>query len=447
MARPSILFINVDQMNPDAMSVLGNPHVHTPNLDRLARQGVTFRRSYCAMPQCVPARSTWMSGGMPIENGALTNAYKVTAPVPGLGKWLQDEGGYDTYYTGKWHISGLGQNQNFTVLRGSGRGELADPAVARSVEDLMAHRRPEEPFFLTVGLMNPHDCCYIARSSAGFSKNDFGEDIRDELPPLPDNFDYDRYRELKNQESGKGAGWSKLDWRYYIYSCYRMTEMVDAEVGRVLSALRSSPYAEDTLVIFSSDHGEGLGHHARTTKGFLYEESTGVPTIVSWPGRVETNVRDDSHLVNGVDLVSTVCDYAGLPEMPGTSDCARSWRPVLEGKAPDWRDYTVCENPLGDPGLAVIGQRYKAMFYREGETELYDLENDPGETDNLAGDADAAEALELCRSRLGDYLSRVDMADDFAATGRHDERQKRRLQKQGHRLKQWYRRTRKELEI
>ena len=447
MKRPNILFINVDQMHADALSALGNPYLETPNLDRLAREGVTFRRSYCAMPQCVPARSTWMSGGMPTENGALTNAYSVSAPVPGLGRWLRQEGGYDAYYTGKWHVFGLDQAKNFNILRGSGRGELADPAVARSVEELVGHRRPEEPFFLTVGLMNPHDCCYIARSKAGFSKNAFGQDIRDELPPLPDNFDVGRYRQLRSRDRGKGAGWSMLDWRYYIYSCYRLTEMVDAEVGRVLSALRCSPYAGNTLVIFSGDHGEGLGHHARLTKGFLHEEAARVPTIVSWPGRVGTDVRDDTHLVNGVDLAATVCDYAGVPEMPGASDFAASWKPVLEGRDPDWRDYTVCENPLGNPGLAVIGRRYKAMFYRQEEPQLYDLEEDPGETQNLAGTPEAGEAMELCRSRLGDYLSRIDMTDHFVPAARYGKQRRKRLKERGQQLTRWYQRTRRELDV
>ena len=444
MERPNIVFINVDQMHRGAISALGNPHLGTPNLDRLARSGYTFRRSYCAMPQCVPARCTWMTGRMPSESGGLTNGYNMTEPGPGLGRWLREQGGYDTFYTGKWHINGLNPADGFDVLAPAGRGEVGDPAIARSVEDLLSSRDSERPFMIGIGFMNPHDCCYMTRSTAGFNKTAFGEQIADELPPLPDNFDRQEFRRLRGQKKGKGAGWSLLDWRYYIYSYYRLVELVDAEIGRILCAVQSSPWADDTLVIFSSDHGEAIGHHTRLTKGFLYEEAAGVPTIVSWPGRVESGVEDDEHLVNGVDLASTICDYAGVPEMPGTSDAARSWRPLVSGDAPEWRDYTVVENPLGDPGLGVIGKRYKAMFYREADTMLFDLKEDPGETKNLADDPAASDALDLCRGRLSEYLSRIDVAGDFRASPRYGPERAKRLRDKGRGLKSWYARMGKE---
>jgi hypothetical protein len=211
--QPNVVFMHVDQMHAEAMSAYGNPYVRTPNLDRIAADGISFMASYCTMPQCCPARASWYTGRMSKEHGVVVNSCPIRPEIPDLGQWLQKHGGYEPVYTGKWHVSGRNVRESFHVLLDSGQGEVNDTAVARSAVAYLQNRRNEDkPFFLNIGFMNPHDCCYTAGASGGIGKFAFAEEIEEELPPLPENFQENaKYR-------GRTAGWGKIGWRYYIYS-------------------------------------------------------------------------------------------------------------------------------------------------------------------------------------------------------------------------------------
>ena len=175
--------------------------------------------------------------------------------------------------------------------------------------------------------------------------------------------------------------WTELDWRYYIYSCYRQTEMADAHVGLVYDALRRSRFAENTLVIFAADHGEGMGHHGRILKNFLEEESWRVPTIIIPPGGGHARMEEQS-LVSSLDVPATICDYAQAPALPA-ADVGRSLRPFLEDADADWRSHVFGET---EHSAAVSDGRYKAIFYPSAPTRMFDLDEDPLEMRNLASD-------------------------------------------------------------
>lgn len=404
MDKPNIVFVHVDQMHHKAISDYGCEYVHTPNMDRLADEGYSFMESHCAMPQCCPARASWYTGRMSTEHGVVVNSYPIDPEVPDLGQWLRKHSDYEAVYTGKWHISGRNMAKSFKVLhRGTGHGELSDSTVARSAVAYLKNRTDDKPFFLSVGFLNPHDCCFPAMAHGGPGKYGFAPKIKDRLPPLPDNFDYD-YRRTSNRAT---RNWSLQDWRYYIYSYYRMTEMVDHEVGRVYQALRSSPYADNTLFILTSDHGDGLGFHSRVSKGYMEEEAWRVPAIVSWPGHIEGGKRDTDHLVSGVDIAATVCDYAHVPPLPKMT-VARSWRPLLEGKQVQWRDYVVGETSVGRLSTAIRDARYKTTFYKD-ETKLFDIANDPLETRNLVEDSDHAHVVDRHLEHFRDYLNKIEV--------------------------------------
>jgi len=283
----------------------------------------------------------------------------------------------------------------------------------------LQNRTGDTPFFLSVGFLNPHDCCFSASSHGGPGKFGFADKLGDRLPALPGNFDGD-YAE-SGWQTQIYRTWSLQDWRYYIYMYHRMVEMVDCEIGRVYDALRRSCYADNTLVIFTSDHGEGLGFHSRVDKGFLEEEAFKVPTVVCWPGHIQEGVRDRSHLVSGVDIASTICDYAGAPPLPQAT-VARSWRPLLEGQDVAWREYVIGEAPVFAPAIAVRTARFKSIIDPE-ITKLYDLENDPLETCDLAGDSEYAEVVKRHREHFRDYLGQVSVSMKPAEDGKEGRRE------------------------
>jgi choline-sulfatase len=401
--KPNIVFVHIDQMHHKAISSYGCKYVRTPNLDKIISEGYSFMESYCAMPQCCPSRASWFTGRMSKENGVVINGYPINPKIPDLGQWLR-KAGYETVYTGKWHISGRNVADSFKVLhRGSGHGELGDSTVARSAVAYLRNRTNDKPFFLSVGFLNPHDCCFPASSDGGPGKYAFAPKIKDKLPPLPENFDYDYI----NSGMQQVRNWSRQDWRYYIYSYYRMAEMVDAEVGRVYDAVRNGPYSANTLFILTSDHGDGLGFHAKVSKGYLEEEASRVPTVVCWPGRIKQGVRDTQHLVSGVDIAATICDYTGARPLPRMT-IARSWRPLLEGEDVKWRDYVICETSVGQLSVCVRDARFKSIIY-EDKTKLYDIQNDPLETEDLINNPEYSAVKKRHYEQFREYLSQIEI--------------------------------------
>ena len=341
MKRPNILFIHVDQMHFQAMSAYGNKYVETPNLDRMAADGCSFRASYAAMPQCCPARASWYTGRMSSEHGVPSNGCKLLPDIPDLGQWLTNHGNYKAVYAGKWHIPGRDVGKSFDEIFGSGKGEYGDGGIARACMGFLENYRDDKPFFLNAGFMNPHDCCYTAGANGGQGKFRFAREIEEKLPPLPGNWVPTR--------NARVAHWSKMDWRYYIYIYYRWVEMVDAEIGRLYDALKSSRFADNTVVMFAADHGDGLGFHGNITKGYMEEEAWRVPTIIVDPGKAMKGKRDEEHLSIGVDISATICDYAQVRMLPKMT-IGKSLRPIVEGKEVDkWRDYIVGESFHGRP--------------------------------------------------------------------------------------------------
>ncbi|MBI1353807.1 MAG: sulfatase-like hydrolase/transferase [Acidobacteria bacterium] len=396
---PNILFLHVDQMHAEAVSAYGSPYCSTPAIDRLAADGVSFRRAYAAQPVCCPARSSWFTGRTPLEHGVLMNAVPIDPALPDLGQWLRRHGGYETVYAGKWHIPGRAVTDSFDLLHpGTGMGEIGDGDVGRAAAAFLSRRTSDQPFFLSVGFLNPHDCCYSCGANGGVGKFGFAPEIADELPPLPKNFD-PALPWLSREQRSRVGDWTELDWRYYIYSCYRQTEMADAHVGLVYDALRRSRFADDTLVVFAADHGEGMGHHGRILKNFLEEESWRVPTIVVPPGGGHGR-REEKKLVSSLDLPATICDYAGAPSLPD-ADVGRSLRPLLEGKEVAWRTHVFGET---EHSCSVSDGRFKAIFYPRTPTRMFDLTADPLEMRNLAAEPAHQATRAALTEKLREYV-------------------------------------------
>jgi len=356
--RPNILVILTDQQGLDALSAHGCPDVRTPNLDRLVRRGTSFLESYTTNPLCSPARSSLLTGRMPSETGVIRNNRPIRAGIPNLGQWLR-RAGYRTVYSGKWHLPEgfTDEVPGFEVLPAGlgGQGTVGDQVVSSACEGFLRNRRGvKEPFLLVASFLQPHDICnWIARHEKMADPPALA-DLAGPLPALPANFEAVPRPLPPRWAPRRLAGkWSPRLWRYYLWSYYRMVEEVDAEIGRLLDALEATGLAERTLVLFTADHGEGRGRHGTVTKNFLYEEAVKVPMVVAWPGVVRAGVQDREHLVSGLDLVPTVCDYAGVEPPP--KGRGRSLRPLLEGRATAWRDVVVAEARYAPAGWSGPG--------------------------------------------------------------------------------------------
>jgi len=446
-SRPNILLIITDQQHAGMLSCAGNSHLKTPNLDSLARTGARFERAYCGNPVCVPSRFCMMSGTMPSRIGMETN--DTSLPVPqeilhdAMGAVFR-RAGYQTVYGGKTHVPG-GRKRDaieaygFDVISKDHRDELADTCAK------FLREKHERPFLMVASFINPHDICYMAirawknsgtvakgakvtplapaaiqcldaalKLPAGVSDEEF---FRSVCPPVPANYG------IPDGElsvfGGKDRGfrgyvrqhWTERDWRLHRWAYARLTERVDGEIGKVLAALRESGLEKNTLVMFISDHGDMDSAHRFEHKSLLYEEAVHVPMIVSWKGVTQAGLVDRDHLVStGLDLIPTMCDFAGVPKPASLK--GRSVKALAEGKpAGNWRSYLVVEN---QQARLVLAEHWKYMVGGAGEIRemITDLARDAGEMKNLASDPAYRERLQTGRRLLKEWYASHDLKLD-----------------------------------
>jgi len=403
---PNLLFIHTDQQFAGTIGAHGCPYVRTPQMDRLAASGVAFHLSYSANPVCCPARAAWYTGRPPSENGVVQNdRFPIEPDMPDLGQWLGSRG-YEPLYAGKWHVTGRPHGRSFRLLtQQHGIGEHADASVARAAREMFrAHRRTDRPFFLSLGFLQPHDICYWLFAHAEPMAGLPYPDLASELPPIWPNLGFDP-REPETFRKGWRAGrfwehlsrWDEWQWRYYRWSYYRHVEMVDAHIGTVLDALEETRLDRDTVVVFTADHGDGMGAHRLWQKMYFTEEAARVPLIVAGRGRFAGGLQDRTHLVSGLDVAPTLCALAGVEAPPDSR--GRSLVPLLEGRPVEWRGALVSE--AGTTGRMVRTATHKLVKYHGDATEqLFDLRADPGEMRNLAGEASAVGVAAEMRREL-----------------------------------------------
>ena len=409
--RPNVLFIITDQQGLDTLSALGCGHGHTPHMDELCRRGVAFMESYSTNPLCSPARSSMFSGRPTLETGVVVNGRPIRSTVPNMGQWLREQAGYETLYAGKWHVpeSYTDRIPGFDVITSgiNGQGGVCDASVSRACQAYLRNRSGanRKPFLMTASFLQPHDICQFVSMHATSGEMLFYEMVKGQLPPMPPNHAFDP-REPASMKHKQRPDWSEAQWRYYIWNYYRMVEMVDAEIGRVVKALDHGGEADNTLIVFTADHGEGRGRHKLVTKNYLYDEAAKVPLVVVAPGAARGKV-DKTHLVSGLDILSTVCDYVGVKAPAKVR--GRSLRPLLEGDGPWPREFVPAEVTLA--GRMIRTPRFKYIAYTNDPVEqLFDMQADPGETKNLAPDAARAADLNAHRTLLATWEKSLDVA-------------------------------------
>lgn len=435
--QPNILFIVTDQQSWNMMSCVGNQWLETPAMDRIAAEGIRLNRTYCANPVCSPSRFSMFTGRMPSEINVRHNSSKDALPLPeseysnGLGHLLRSAG-YDCRYGGKEHFSGAfrAEDIGFDYFCKDECMELAEASA-----DFIKQEH-DKPWCLVSSLINPHDICYHAirafasmefdqrliergqrecaaldkalEKPAGVSDEDFFETY---CPPLPDNHQPQQdepsavHDQLQQRDFKLGARnqWTDEDWRMHRWAYHRLTETVDSEVQVILDALEQSGEQDNTLVIFTSDHGDHDSSHKLEHKTLFYEEAARVPLLMRLPGSIPAASVDDQHLVNnGLDILPTICDYAGAP-VPEHCQ-GQSLRAQIEsGGSKAVRDGVYAENEVS---YMWCTRDYKYVRYDHGDNaeQLYDLNKDPGETRNAA--ADFPEITAACSKRLDEEMAK-----------------------------------------
>lgn len=421
--RPNILIIITDEQTWNAAGALGSSaFVKTPNIDSIVNSGMVFPNAYSANPICVPSRTAMFTGRYPTETGVMDNtALKAKeldpAKFPIMGRMFTDQG-YDTGYFGKWHITTDPEASRVHGFRRLVSTFNDDESAAIDAADFIREKR-SKPFLAVASFLNPHNICEWAR----------GQDLPlgdippipaiDHCPPMvanaapqqdePDIMAYLRRSYHASPVFPVGA-FGEREWRRYRWAYFRMIEKVDAQIGAVLAALRSTGLDKDTVVVFVSDHGDAQGAHGWNQKTIFYDEVARVPFVISRKGAAP---RRSPALVNtGTDLIPTVCDYAGIAwpkNLPGLS---------MKNPEVVRRDYVVSSNHMvqGMPvdgislkpqGRMVRSRRYKYCVQDAGERpeSLVDLDQDPGEMINLAGHHDHRDNLLRHRAMLAEWCA------------------------------------------
>lgn len=409
--RRNVLIITTDQQRVDAMSAVGNKWVKTPNMDSLVANGVYFTNSYCPYPLCSPSRASLHASRMPHEIGVDHNNLAVDPSIPLSGQVFR-EAGYDTGYAGKWHCpdaypaDGIaGYEVLNTTTRPGKLAQVVDEATMNAGIEFIKRKR-EKPFLAVVSFINPHDICLPAGGDSPILDqvwNRYQPPAGAELPPLPANFGNTEGAPEGFSRKALHDNWDENHWRRYTYAYYRMMEDVDQQVGQVLEALRQTGQEENTLIVFTSDHGEGLASHRWTGKMMYYQEEAAVPLIVSWKGVTPAGRIDREHLTSALDVLPTICDYAGV-KGPAVMR-GKSLRPVIEKPKQAGHEYVVSEMASGpERSFMVRTRQYKYMAFPGAAGQkiemLFDMQADPGEMKNLAGQAALAKELERHRKML-----------------------------------------------
>jgi arylsulfatase len=467
MEGPNILWICTDQQRFDTLGCYGNQFVRTPNVDRLAESGVLFDHAFTQSPVCTPSRSSFLTGRYPRTTRCRQNGQSIPADELFVTRMLGDAGytcglsgklhtstcnpracpgterriddGYDEFHWSHHPAGDWPTNEYIHWLRERGVEYGTSPfngcqyvqagmaaehhqttwCAQKAINFVEAHQSLDRPWLFSFNCFDPHHAFdppreYLERYL----------DKLDEIPApnyVPGELDNKPEFQQIDHEGAYGGGGSfafddmaNEDHRLVRAAYWAMIDLIDEQVGRMMDALERTGQLENTIIIFTSDHGEMLGDHGIYLKGpHFYDCAVRVPLIISHPASVEGG-RRSSALVELTDIAQTLLDAIGLPHHPGMQ--GQSLWPLLTGEAPlgHHRDDVYCEyyNAMTGhtdpaPHLTMVrSDRHKLVAVHGADGgELYDLETDPNETHNLWDDAAHRDAKMQMLERLCDRLA------------------------------------------
>ncbi|MCL4205778.1 MAG: sulfatase [Pirellulaceae bacterium] len=420
--RPNLLIIHTDEHNfrtlgcyratlpPEQALMWGEAVVETPHIDSIAQRGALCTSFYATTPVCSPSRSSFVSGRYPHNTPVYTNDIAMSDQIVTFAEILRRVG-YSTGYLGKWHLDGTGKPQwaperkfgfednRYMFNRGHWK-QLEDTAAGprvkatnaageptydvagadeqsfatdfladRTVEFIRAHR--DRPFCLMLSLPDPH-----------------GPDtVR---PPYDTMFQHQTYRQPRSAlktDDGLPTWGQKQQGGFNQAAYYGMVKCIDDNVGKILDALHQTGLSEQTIVVFTSDHGDLRGEHHRQNKGVPYEGSAKVPFVIAYPGKIQpgTIVHEALGCVDFHPTILGLMQVAATGEVEGRDASSL----LTAGRAPaDWKDIAILRGTGLEHGwLAAVTKRYKLVVSTSDEPWLFDLENDPDELVNRFRDS------------------------------------------------------------
>ncbi len=410
--RPNVLFIAVDDLNHWVTHLGRNPQALTPNIDRLAKQGVTFTRAYCAVPACEPSRAALMSGRRPwttscYNNGdlwkeCLTEGEQLSAQFLKAGYYVGGAG--KIYHSGAYFPGEWTEYMDDKGLSSTGEGVAKDEGFHLPLkhdlkdEDLMdwhtvnwcierMSQKREEPFFIACGLHKPHLPFAVPRKYYDLFPLDeiqlppYREDDLDDIPPAgvkmaKPNGDHARFL-----QSGR--------WKDAIQSYLATCAYTDMNIGRLLDALENSPHRDNTIIVMWGDHGWHFGEKHHWRKFALWEEAARAPLIWAAPGVTQPGGVCD-RTVDFMSIYPTLCELAGLP-LPSHLE-SPSIASLLRDPKAAWDRPAITTH--GFMNHTVRDERWRYIRYADGSEELYDDDADPYEWTNLASQPDLAKVKE-----------------------------------------------------
>lgn len=455
--EPNILMIVADQLTCSVLESFGGQYGCAPNIDALAHAGVRFERTYTHMPLCQPARAAMWTGLFPHQTGVLSNGgdktpyteHPIDPALPTLGK-LFTRAGYHAIHIGKKHD--MGALAGFECFDPKGSIELPPTpgyamnhdsfgdvyATQKACDFLQTHPVNNTPYLAVVDLVNPHNICQWIGENRDIENETLSPEDDARLPKLPDNFmtaDFQdrplpvRFLCCMHRRQAQSSHWSKATWRRYIDAYQHYTRMVDEQIGRILATLAQRDDAQNTVVVFTADHGDGLSSHRIATKHTaFYDNITRVPLIIKGQG-LPAHASNQS-LVSLLDILPTLCDIASI--QPPAEAVGRSLLPIAQNTAQNpspnpspnpsqnlsqnlsqnyVREFVVSQwfSEWGhtiSPGRMVRSDRYKYTHYLEDQgEELFDMQQDPGETRTLHNDDAFASILADHRAMLQKHIA------------------------------------------
>jgi arylsulfatase A-like enzyme len=469
--KPNLLVLWTDEQRADTIDVYGNTRIQSPNLSKLASESVVFQNAYVSQPVCTPSRSTVLTGLWPHQNGCTQNNVALSYDVPTLPKLVGD-GDYHTGYYGKWHLGDeifaqhgfeewrsiedgywryyredrdIAQNSDYaswlnglghtpdTDRGGYSRGYAASLPIEQckpkfleleACDFLRRHRN--DSFILHVNFLEPH--MPFTGPLNDLHALDEVTLPENHLDPLEENEPLS-YRLRSKKYTGLYSGEFDLSteagWRRLVANYWGLVSQVDRSVGAILATLEELGLSEDTIVVYTSDHGDMMGSHKLVEKGYMYEEAMRVPWMIRFP-----RMGHQQHVVEGnvsqIDLVPTILDLMGADapdSLPG-----KSLVPIMQGNAktddpvfvewnapqamPDGRNPAGAQrdaaNTAGPHSRTVImPDGWKLTLNVDDSSQLFNLRDDPGDTTNLIDASESRPIIERLTTELRTWQSRV----------------------------------------
>ena len=464
--KPNILFLISDDLNT-ALSGFGHKQCKTPNLDRLAQRGVKFESMHCQYPVCGASRASIMSGLYPYTNFTLGNGGKLRTNLPdvvSMSQAFMNQG----YYSGRvskiyhmnipeeiingtahsddpnswneaFNITGPEQNAAGTktnwspnntssqafigVVSTAGDLQHADGMAADKAIELLDQVK-DKPFFLALGFVRPH----VPLVAPEKYFNLYNQDEM-QTPVVPKNDLDDVPKIVRDYKSNKDYGVTPESHKGLLTAYYASISYMDAQVGRVLHALEEKGLKDNTIVVFTSDHGYLLGQHDKYQKQHLFEETTRVPFIISVPWMTSEHNKGTTQFTELIDLYPTLTDLAGIPSpdsLQGTS-----LRPLLEDTdSPAWtKDAVFTISRAGGESLRTKNWRFTQWGFGKSGMELYDLSKDPGEFTNQANNPEYASVLKKMEKQLLAKRDEAGYQNFISKKGKHKSRKKKKPKK------------------